>query len=103
MILAGATSPFGDPTISVILGLLQVPVFGALVVAIIRGWIVTGKEHDRVVAERDREREERIKAQDALTDRVLPLLQETQHALTDAARTLDRIDDPLPRRRTGGR
>jgi hypothetical protein len=81
-------------------------VFGYVVVALIRGWIVSGREHDRVVSERDRERDERIKAQAALTEQVLPVLTETQHVLADAARVIDRVD-PVPiaarRRVSGGR
>lgn len=82
--------------------LLQVPLFGALLTAFVKGWLVTGKEHDRMITERDKERDERIKAQDALTNQVVPTLRDTQNALTEAARALDRMgyDDRRPAPRT---
>jgi hypothetical protein len=104
LLAGGSGSGLTDPAVGAILSLLQVPVFGYVVVALIRGWLVSGREHDRVVGERDRERDERIKAQSALTEQVLPTLTETQHVLADAARVIDRVD-PLPiaaRRRTAG-
>lgn len=67
------------------LSLLNVPVFGALVWALLTGKIVSGKEHERVVQERDRERDERIKAQEALTDKALPLILTSQQVMKEAS------------------
>lgn len=94
-----------SPQIQAYSQLLQVPLFGLLLFGFIKGWFVTGKEHDRVIAERDKEREERIKAQDALTTQVMPTLRDTQNALTLATRAFDRFDyeppppPPVPRKR----
>jgi hypothetical protein len=43
-----------------------------IVVALIRGWIVTGREHDRVLAERDRAME-LVYAQAEATSRALEI------------------------------
>lgn len=66
-----------------------IPAFALLVLAMIRGWIVTGQEYQRVVTERNQEREERIKAQEALTEKTLPTLLETQHVLERVTRFFD--------------
>lgn len=87
-IAAGTT---GSESADFVLTLLNVPVFGALVWALLSGKIVSGKEHDRVVLERDREREERIKAQDALSERAMPVILDTQRALKDATELINHL------------
>jgi hypothetical protein len=81
------------PEISTVLSLLQIPVVGVVIVGLHRGWLVTGKEHDRVVRERDRERDERVAAQAALTHEVVPLLTVVQATSERVIRVLDERSD----------
>lgn len=78
-LLAAADPGSGD--IQGYLALFNVPVYIALVVALLKGWLVTGREYDRVVADRDAERAERIALQKTLTDTVMPTNQDVQTTL----------------------
>jgi len=91
IVLATTDTSSTNPSVVAFLTILQVPVFGALFFAFIRGWIVTGKEFDRVVGERNEEREERIKAQSALTDQVMPVVHSAQDALRQAAFAIETV------------
>lgn len=73
------------------LQLLNIPVVGTLAWAVLSGKVVSSKEHERVIKERDLEREERIKAQQALTDKALPVILDTQRVLKDTADLIDRL------------
>lgn len=88
VVAAAAAAP--DPGIwDILVKAFGIPAFALLVLAMIRGWIVTGQEYQRVVTERNQEREERIKAQEALTEKTLPTLLETQHVLERVTRFFD--------------
>lgn len=78
--------------------LLNYPLSILILFGFARGWFITGKEHQRVVEERDRERQERQEAQRALTDKALPALQENERTMGDLVKAVERLDD---RRRTG--
>lgn len=88
-ILAAAAGP--NPELTSWLNLLNIPVVGALAWAVLTGRVVSAKEHARVVEERDKEREERIKAQEALTEKALPVILDTQRVLKDTADLIDRL------------
>lgn len=91
--VSSAADPTATPTSDVTawLQLLNIPVVGLLAYAVLTGKVVSFKEHQRVVEERDKEREERIKAQEALTDKALPVILETQRTLKDTADLVERL------------
>jgi hypothetical protein len=89
MLLSSDTSTTGDPTIDLLLKAFGIPIVALFVLALIRGWLVTGTEYKRIVEERNREREERLKAQEALTERTLPVVLQAQEVLARATRVLD--------------
>lgn len=88
IVLAGGTT---SPEVTGWLQLLNIPVVGALAWAVLTGKVVSSKEHERVIQERNLEREERIKAQQALTDKALPVILDTQRVLKDTADLIDRL------------
>src|SRR4051812_15917197 len=89
-VIVAAAAASSDPGIwDILVKAFGIPAFALLVLAMIRGWIVTGQEYQRVVTERNQEREERIKAQEALTEKTLPTLLETQHVLERVTRFFD--------------
>lgn len=67
-----STAAGGSPDIVSVIEALGFPT--ALVVAWIFGWVVSGREHDRVIKDRDEERAERIRLQTAMSDRAIPAL-----------------------------
>lgn len=90
-LLAAETTVVGDPIFDAILKAFGgIVAFAVLAVAIMRGWLVTGGEYQRVVEERNHEREERIKAQEALVERALPAVLDAQRILTRVADILDK-------------
>ena len=61
----------GDPLLDwIINNATAVGILAFIVVALIRGWLVTGREHDRVITERDRALE-LVYAQAEATSRAL--------------------------------
>jgi hypothetical protein len=93
LLILAADAPTGGPSPDVTgwLQLLNIPVVGLLAYAVLTGKVVSYKEHQRVVDERDKEREERIKAQEALTEKALPVILETQRTLKDTADLVERL------------
>lgn len=87
---AASTTP-ASIEVSAWLQLLNIPVVGALAWAVLTGKVVSSKEHSRVISERDLERQERIKAQEALTEKALPVILDTQRVLKDTANLIDRL------------
>lgn len=77
--------------ISAIAGLINVPVVGWLAWALITGKIHTDGEVTRLIAERDAERMERVKAQEALIDRAFPALSDAAHQLQVMAQRIDQL------------
>lgn len=97
--LADATSQ-PIPAIGEWIQLINLPLSILILYGFARGWFITGKEHQRVVDERDKERTERIEAQKALTDKALPTLQENERTMGDLVKAVERLDqDSSPRRR----
>lgn len=90
-ILSAAEDPTSSP-IAEWVQLVNLPLSILILYGFARGWFITGKEHQRVVDERNKEREERIKAQDALTEKVLPVFQENERTLADLVKTVERLD-----------
>ncbi len=109
LIAAAADSGLGGGSLQEYLALFNVPVYVSLVVALLKGWLVTGREYDRVVSDRDAERAERIALQKTLTDTVMPTNQDVQTTLRQVTdmwmadllhdRESARGQQPLPRRR----
>lgn len=58
-----------------LLELLQHGVLGFVLIALILGWIVPGKSHDRAVRRADRLEEENKRIRDRVEDKVVPLVQ----------------------------
>lgn len=84
-----------DPSIAAYLTILQVPVFGALAWALLTGRIRTRDEMDRVIKERDEERNERIQAQNALQSQALPAVVQLQETMKQATEVIVRLEDRL--------
>lgn len=104
MIAAAGTAVSLPSDLQGYLALFNVPLYMSLVVALLKGWLVTGREYDRVVADRDAERAERVALQKTLTDTVMPTnadVQTTLRQVTDMwmADLLNAQQQPLPRRR----
>lgn len=72
--------------------LINLPLSILILYGFARGWFITGKEHQRVVDERNEERKERIAAQEALTNKALPALQENERTMSDLVKAVERID-----------
>lgn len=94
-IIAAGSSGGIDPTVTGYLTVLQVPVFGALAWALLTGRIRTRDEMERVVKERDTERDERIQAQQALTGSALPAVLQLQETMKQATEIITRLEDRL--------
>lgn len=77
--------------------LINLPLSILILYGFARGWFITGKEHQRVVEERNAERAERIEAQKALTDKALPVLQENERTMSDLVKAVEKLE---ARRRT---
>jgi hypothetical protein len=88
-ILAEASS---TPNVGEWIQLINVPLSILILYGFARGWFITGKEHQRVVDERDKERQERIEAQKALTEKALPALQENERTMHDLVQAVDRLN-----------
>lgn len=88
--LAADAVTTGDPLIDTLIKAFGgIIMFALLAVALIRGWLVTGIEYKRVVEERNEERQERLKAQEAANS-ALPVVLETQRLLERVASLLDK-------------
>lgn len=87
-----ATEAVAETPISEWLQLVNLPLSILILYGFARGWFITGKEHERVVAERNAERVERIEAQKTLTDKAIPLLQENERTMADMVRAVERLD-----------
>jgi hypothetical protein len=70
--VAAEAATGGSPDIVQLITALGFPT--ALVVAWMFGWVVSGREHDRVIRDRDEERAERIRLQTAMSERAIPAL-----------------------------
>lgn len=86
------------PAISEWIQLINIPLSIMIIYGFARGWFITGKEHQRVVDERDKERVERIEAQKALTEKVLPALQDSERAMEAMVKAAERLDANRGRR-----
>lgn len=94
--ILAATGDTGlSPSVAGILTILQVPVFGALTWAFLTGRIRTRDELDRVIKERDLEREERVIANTALTEKALPAVTQLQETMKQATEVIVRLEDRL--------
>jgi hypothetical protein len=91
-VLLAAAATGGAPGVGEWIQLINLPLSLLILYGFARGWFITGKEHERVVTERNLERDERIKAQAALTDKALPALQENERTMGDLIKAVERID-----------
>lgn len=97
-LIAGAAP---DPSASPLgewVQLINLPLSILILYGFARGWFITGKEHQRVVEERDKERQERIEAQQALTEKAMPTLQQNELTMGKMVDAMERMEG---RRRSG--
>jgi hypothetical protein len=82
-------------SLDTIFKIIQVPVFGTAVILFlwlyVTGRIVSGKEYDRVVKDRDKVDDERKQALQTLHE-MLPVLAVAQEALRDATKAIERSE-----------
>jgi hypothetical protein len=58
-------------------------VLGVVIVALITGWLVPGRTHEREIARADRLEQENARLRDRVETKVLPLIHEAIHALQE--------------------
>lgn len=88
----GGSGGSSTPGVGEWIQLINLPLSLLILYGFARGWFITGKEHQRVVDERNREREERITAQQALTEKALPALQENERTMGDLVKAVERLE-----------
>lgn len=91
-VLAAATGSSTGTPLTEWIQLLNYPLSILILYGFARGWFITGKEHSRVVEERNQERLERQEAQRALTDKALPALQDNERTMADLVKAVERLD-----------
>jgi hypothetical protein len=91
-VILAADTGSGTPNVGDWIQLINLPLSLLTLYGFARGWFITGKEHQRVVDERNSERDERIAAQQALTDKALPALQENERTMGDLVKAVERLE-----------